>query len=348
MAVNIAINGFGRIGRLAARIILTKYPELNIVAVNDITSPDNLAYLLQNDTTYRRFEIPVKSTSESLVLRTQEGEKRIKVFAQKDPALLPWKNFDVDVVLECTGHFLTKELASAHIAAGAKKVVLSAPAKSDDVQTVVIGANLEKTGKRSKLIKDNDILSNASCTTNCIAPALKVLSDNFNLTNASALTVHAYTATQVLQDGPSKKDYRDGRAAAQNAIPSKTGAARAVELVLPELKGKLGLSSLRVPVITGSMVYLVAKVQSFLGPGIPLSSEDINDVMLAASKSSLRGILEYSKDELVSSDVIQNPHSCIVDSGLTEVLDNTVKMVLWYDNEWGYANRLVELAKMVG
>lgn len=329
----IAINGFGRIGRLATRIILAKFPELEIVAVNDLTSAENLAYLLEFDSTYRKLPYTVTTKDGSLFVHKPESEIKIEVLSEKDPSKLPWKALGIDVVLECTGRFLTSELASLHLQAGAKKVVLSAPAKDEDIPTLVLGVN--------EVNKDQNIVSNASCTTNCISPALKVLQDNFIIKQAMGLTVHAYTATQYVQDAPSQKEFRDGRAAAQNMIPSKTGAAKAVVRVLPELAGKLGLSAIRVPIVTGSMVYVTASLEK------PINKDEVNNTMKLASETYLNGILEYSQKELVSTDIIQNSHSCIVDGGLTEVMGDTVKLVLWYDNEWGYANRLVETVELV-
>ena len=345
--IKIGINGFGRIGRLAARIILSKYTNIEIVAVNDLTSPENLAYLLGHDSTYHNFDYSVIAKKDNLIVTRLKQEYKIKVFSEKDPQNIPWGELGVDIVLECTGHFLTHALASLHLQAGAKHVILSAPAKDLEIPTIVIGVNHDLLSKLKKS-HDNLIISNASCTTNCIAPAFKVLSQNYNLKYAHGLTVHAYTATQVLQDGPSHKDFRDGRAAAQNMIPSKTGAAKALELVIPELKGKLNLSSLRVPIITGSMVYITARIESLLGPGLVISPQDVNACFKSAAKTSMRGIISHSNDDLVSSDIIGDSHSCVVDAKLTEVTGNAVKLVLWYDNEWGYANRLVELVKLLG
>jgi glyceraldehyde 3-phosphate dehydrogenase len=339
--LRVAINGFGRIGRLTARNLINKHSDkVDIVAVNDLTTPENLAYLFKFDSTYRIFEKPVEVVDGG---NLKIGDEIIKVLAEREPAKLPWKDMDIDVVLECTGRFLSKELASLHLSAGAKKVVLSAPAKDKEILTVVQGVNVPSIYYEEGDFADTDnlskaqIVSNASCTTNCVAPALKVLSRNFDLINTSAITVHAYTATQMLQDGPSMKDFRDGRAAAANMIPSKTGAAKAVALVLPELEGKLMLSSIRVPVITGSMVYLVANLAS------DTSVEEVNAAFKKSTESYNKNILEYSTDEIVSSDIIQNSHSSILDSTLTEVSGKTVKLVLWYDNEWGYSNRLAEL-----
>jgi glyceraldehyde 3-phosphate dehydrogenase len=333
----IAINGFGRIGRLTARILLEKYPEVEIIAINDITSGENLAYLFEFDSTYRRF---------SKLVFVENGELRvedqtIKIFAEMDPLKLPWGDLQIDVVLECTGHFLTRELANLHIQAGAKKVLLSAPAKSDDIPTVVFGANLDS--ENIEKYRGESIISNASCTTNCIAPVLKVLSDNFEIEKVFGLTNHAYTATQPLQDGPTKKDFRDGRAGAVNLIPSKTGAAKAIELVLPNLAGRVSLSSLRVPVQTGSMVYIVAQLKGDLH----LSTPALNTLFETASKSNLDGVLEYSTSDLVSSDIIGNSHSIIFDSQLTEVMGNTVKLIAWYDNEYGYSSRFAQLTHLI-
>jgi len=328
MSKKIAINGFGRIGRLAARVIMTRFPEVEIVAVNDLTSPENLAYLLQNDTTYRRFPKKVTAQNGNLMI---DG-KEIKVLSERDPANLPWKDLGIDIVIESTGFFTESEKARAHINSGAKKVIISAPAKGE-VQTVVLGVN--------KADENAQILSNASCTTNCIAPALKVLEENFGIKQAFGITAHAYTATQMLQDGPTKKEFRDGRAAAVNAIPAATGAAKAVFEVMPELRGKVSLSALRIPVITGSMVYVTAQLNK-IG-----SVEEINKAFENAANGDLKDILEYSTEDLVSGDIIQNPHSSIFDSKLTEVEGGTVKFVVWYDNEWGYSNRIAELVSQL-
>ncbi len=323
----IAINGFGRIGRLTAKVILERFPGIEIVAVNDLTSPDNLAYLFKHDTTYGMWESEVTSTENSLTINGKE----IKVFSEKDPTNLPWKELGVELVIESTGFFTTTELASKHIQAGSQKVLLSAPGKTEDIPTIVLGVN-EYDGKSL-------IVSNASCTTNCMAPAVAVLDKVFGIIQAFGITAHAYTATQTLQDGPSRKDFRDGRAGAANMIPSTTGAAKAVVRVLPELEGKLSLSSLRVPVITGSMVYMTVELSK------QASVEEINKAFLDRSETDLKGILEYSTDDLVSSDIIRNPHSTVFDSKLTEVMGNTAKIVIWYDNEWGYSNRLAEVTK---
>ena len=331
MSKKIAINGFGRIGRLTTRILTNSFPEIEIVAVNDLTSPENLAYLLKYDTTYRKFNFDVRAQDGNIIISTDKGDKVIKVLSERDPANLPWKDLGVDTVIESTGFFTKTEDASKHLTAGARRVVLSAPAKSSDIPTVVLGVN--------NFSPDDKIISNASCTTNCVAPILKVLTQNFQVENIFAVTNHAYTATQPLQDGPTKKDFRDGRAGAVNAIPSSTGAAKAVELVLPSLKGKLSLSSLRIPVITGSSVYVVAQLKD-----ANITVDGFNAMVKEASQTYLKGILEYTDEAIVSSDIIANPHSSIFDSKLTQVLGNTVNFVVWYDNEWGYSNRLAEVA----
>jgi glyceraldehyde 3-phosphate dehydrogenase len=334
--VRLAINGFGRIGRLAARIIMSQYSDkVDIVAVNDLTSTANLAYLLQYDSTYRKFDKNVTFDEKNLYI----DEEKILVLSEKEPQNLPWRDLDIDVVLECSGRFLTTELASLHIQAGAKKVLLSAPAKSDEIPTVVLGVNEEIL---SEVLKNNAIISNASCTTNCIAPVLKILENNFKINTVNAITIHAYTATQVLQDGPSQKEFRDGRAAAINMIPSKTGAAKAVELVLPQLKNKLSLSSLRVPIITGSMIYLTVALEKHE----MITVEKVNSIFESICDKE-NNIIEFSKHDLVSSDIIKNDHSSIIDSQLTKLNSNILEMTLWYDNEWGYANRLVDLSLLI-
>jgi glyceraldehyde 3-phosphate dehydrogenase len=337
--IKVAINGFGRIGRLTSKIILETFDEeIDIIAINDISTPENLAYLFNFDSSYGKSINKMNFTEKSLIV----NDKEILVFAEKDPMNLPWGKLNIDTVLECTGHFLSQDLASIHLKSGAKNVVLSAPAKDDSILTVVQGVNISTIHSPNlNLNADNnfinsDIVSNASCTTNCIAPLLKCLNDSYSIQNATALTVHAYTATQLLQDGPSKKDMRDGRAAAINMIPSKTGAAKAVEKVIPELKGKLVLSSLRVPIITASLIYLTVNLNS------TVTKSEIQSLIENKSKNELKGIIEFSNDELVSTDIIRNSHSSVFDSNLTEVNNNTVKIVLWYDNEWGYASRLAE------
>jgi glyceraldehyde 3-phosphate dehydrogenase len=327
--INVAINGFGRIGRLAARILLEN-ENYQIVAINDLTNAENLAYLFEYDTSYSKLKYKVSVEDDYLAIKDdQKVKSKIKVLNQKDPTFLPWKELNVDVVLECTGLFLTRELANSHIKAGSKKVILSAPSK-DEIPTVVLGVN------DSILDNKPDIFSNASCTTNCVSVALKAISHKYIINKVFGVTTHAYTATQNLQDSPNKKNNRLSRAAGVNIIPTSTGADKAVEEVLPSLIGKFHLSSLRVPVITGSFVYLTVEVEN------EVSKDEVNQVFKNSADQELKGILEYSTTDLVSSDIIQNAHSCILDSKLTEVFGNVIKLGLWYDNEWGYANRLVE------
>jgi glyceraldehyde 3-phosphate dehydrogenase len=327
----IAINGFGRIGRLTARVLLNRFPNIQIVAVNDLTDAQNLAYLFKYDTTYHKFNGKVEAKENKLFIETDQTKQEILVLSERDPANLPWKEMGVDLVIESTGLFTSVEKASLHLQAGAKKVLLSAPAKGAGVPTVVLGVNDIPDG--------SDIISNASCTTNCVAPALKVLEDNFGISQAFGITAHAYTATQMLQDGPTKKVYRDGRAAAQNLIPSSTGAAKAVFEVLPTLKGKLNLSALRVPTITGSMVYMTLELNK------ETTVEELNQTFKTASETTMKNILEYTDEDIVSSDIIANTNSCIFDSKQTEIMGKTAKIVVWYDNEWGYSNRLAELVQ---
>jgi len=325
----IAINGFGRIGRLTFRN-LVKDPNVEVVAINDLTDNHTLAHLLKYDTMHGRFDGTVESDENSI---TVNGIK-IAGLAVRNPAELPWAAMGVDVVLECTGIFLDKEKAGLHLQAGAKRVVLSAPPKTDDVPTFVIGANDDQ-------IKDTDlILSNASCTTNCLVPMILTLDKAFGVEQFFMNTIHAYTADQNLQDGP-HKDLRRARAAAQNIVPTGTGAAKAVILVAPHLKGKIAAHSLRVPVATGSVTDVVAMIKK------TATVEEINAVFKAAAESNLKGILEYNTDEIVSSDIVRNTHSCVFDAPLTQVNGNTCRIVGWYDNEAGYSARLAQLAGMV-
>ncbi|MCC6281309.1 MAG: type I glyceraldehyde-3-phosphate dehydrogenase [Saprospiraceae bacterium] len=325
----IAINGFGRIGRLTFRN-LVKNPNVEVVAINDLTDNHTLAHLLKYDTMHGRFEGTISSDETSI---TVNGNK-IAGLAVKNPAELPWAAMGVDVVIECTGIFLDKEKAGLHLQAGAKRVVLSAPPKADDVPTFVIGANEDQ-------IKDTDlILSNASCTTNCLVPMILTLDKAFGVEQFFMNTIHAYTADQNLQDGP-HKDLRRARAAAQNIVPTSTGAAKAVILVAPHLKGKIAAHSLRVPVATGSVTDVVAMIKK------TATVEEINAAFKAAAESNLKGILEYNTDEIVSSDIVRNTHSCVFDAPLTQVNGNTCRIVGWYDNEAGYSARLAQLAAMV-
>lgn len=330
--VKIAINGFGRIGRAALKIALERR-DVEIVAINDLTDTKTLANLLKYDSSYGIYEKNVKFDEKNLHINT----RTIPVFAEKDPAALPWKKLGVDVVLECTGLFTDPEKARAHLSAGARKVVLSAPAKGEGAKTIVIGVN-EETIESS-----DEIISNASCTTNCIAPIMKVLEDNFGIEKAMMTTVHSYTASQRLQDAPAK-DLREARAAAENIVPTTTGASKAAALTIPSLKGKFNGLSVRVPTPVVSLSDITAVLK------IDTTKEELNKVFKKCAKEPyFEGILDVSEEELVSTDFRGNSHSCIVDLPLTDVVGgNLVKIVAWYDNEWGYANRLVELAADFG
>ena len=325
----IAINGFGRIGRLTFRNLL-KNDNVEVVAINDLTDNQTLAHLLKYDTMHGRFDGTVSADDAYLYVNGQ----KILGSAIKNPAEAPWKDLGVDVVLECTGIFLDKEKAGLHLQAGAKRVILSAPPKADDVPTFVIGANHDQ-------IKDTDlVISNASCTTNCLVPMIMTLDRAFGVEQFFMNTIHAYTSDQNLQDGP-HRDLRRARAAAQNIVPTSTGAAKAVVLVAPHLKGKIAAHSMRVPVATGSVTDVVATIKT------AASVEEINAAFKAAADSHLKGILEYTEDPIVSGDIVRNTHSCIFDSGLTQVNGNTCRIVGWYDNEAGYSARLADLAAMV-
>jgi glyceraldehyde 3-phosphate dehydrogenase len=331
LSVKIGINGFGRIGRNFFRAALEKGSDLEIVAVNDLDSPAALAHLLKYDTVAGRIGATVEVDGDSIVV----NGKPIKVLAVRNPAELPWGELGVDIVVESTGRFTKSVDARQHITAGAKKVVISAPATGDDVATLVLGVN-EGTYDAAT----HDIISNASCTTNCLAPLAKVFLDNFGIERGFMTTVHAYTADQNLQDGP-HSDLRRARAAAQNIIPTSTGAAKALGLVIPELVGKLDGYALRVPVITGSITDLTIEATK------PVTVEQINAAYKAAAEGPLKGILKYTEDEIVSSDIQGDPHSSIFDAGLTKVIGNQVKVASWYDNEWGYSNRLVDITEYV-
>jgi glyceraldehyde 3-phosphate dehydrogenase len=326
----IGINGFGRIGRNYLRAALEQNSKLEIVAVNDLSDPAGLAHLLKYDSVGGRLSQNVRVDGDSIVV----GDKQIKVLAERNPADLGWGNLGVDIVIESTGIFTNAEKAKAHIDAGAKKVLISAPATNEDA-TFVIGVN-EHLYDPEK----HHIISNASCTTNCLAPLAKVFHDKWGVENGLMTTVHAYTADQNLQDGP-HGDLRRARAAAVNIVPSSTGAAKAIGLVLPELNGKLDGFALRVPVPTGSITDLTLTTKS------KVDIEDIKAAYKEAADGPLKGILLYSEDPLVSSDIVGDPHSSVFDAGLVRVIDNTVKISSWYDNEWGYSNRLVELTELV-
>jgi glyceraldehyde 3-phosphate dehydrogenase len=331
MATRVGINGFGRIGRNYLRAELAKGTDLEIVAVNDLSDPASLAHLLKYDSVTGRLGFDVSVDGQNIIV----GGNTIKVLAERDPANLPWGELGVDIVIESTGRFTDAAAAQAHITAGAKKVIISAPA-TGDAATFVMGVNDHEYDSEK-----HHVISNASCTTNCLAPFAKVFNDKFGIENGLMTTVHAYTADQNLQDGP-HGDLRRARAAAINIVPSSTGAAKAIGLVLPELKGKLDGYALRVPVPTGSItdLTLVSKVD--------VTVEEIKDAYKAAAASGpLKGILAYTEDEIVSSDIVTDPHSSIVDAGLIKVIGRTVKISSWYDNEWGYSNRLVELTQLV-
>jgi glyceraldehyde 3-phosphate dehydrogenase len=327
---NVGINGFGRIGRNFFRAALTN-PNINIVGINDLTDNATLAHLLKYDSILGRLGLEVTYTDESITV----GGKTIKVFAERDPANLPWGSVGADIVIESTGHFTKAADAKKHITAGAKKVIISAPATDEDI-TVVMGVNHEKYDPAN-----HHVISNASCTTNCLAPMAKVLDEEFGIVRGLMTTIHAYTNDQVILDFP-HKDLRRGRAAATNIIPSSTGAAKAISLVLPQLKGKLDGFAMRVPVPTGSATDLTVELAK------EATAEQINAAMKKAAEGSLKGFLSYTEDPIVSSDIVTDPSSCIFDAGLTKAIGTTVKVVGWYDNEWGYSNRLVDLVGYVG
>ena len=331
MTIRVGINGFGRIGRNFFRAVLASGADIEVVAVNDLTDNATLAHLVKYDSILGRLPHEVKATADEITV----GGKTIKAYAEKDPAKLPWGEVGADVVIESTGFFTDATKAKAHIDGGAKKVIISAPAKNEDV-TVVMGVNQE-TYDPAK----HTIISNASCTTNCLAPMAKVLQDTFGIQQGLMTTIHAYTQDQNLQDAP-HKDLRRARAAALNIVPTSTGAAKAIGLVLPELKGKLDGYALRVPIPTGSTTDLTVTV------GRETTVDEVNAAMKAAADGPLKGILTYNEDPIVSADIVTDPSSCIFDAPLTKVIGNQVKVVGWYDNEWGYSNRLVDLVKLVG
>jgi glyceraldehyde 3-phosphate dehydrogenase len=330
MAVRVGINGFGRIGRNVFRAAHEQGADIEWVAANDIGDPKTFAHLLKYDSNYGPFPGQVEATNTGLKV---DG-KEIRFLNEKDPAQLPWEELGAEVVIESTGLFTDRENASKHLAAGAKKVLISAPATEPDV-TVALGVNFAEVYERDK----HNVVSNASCTTNCLAPIAKVLHDTVGIKHGLMTTIHAYTADQRLQDMP-HRDLRRARAAAINLIPASTGAAKAIGLVIPDLNGKLHGFAVRAPVPTGSVVDLTVEASR------ETSIEEINQAMKAAADGPLQGILEYTEDPIVSSDIIKNPHSSIFDSQLTAVMDGTmVKLVSWYDNEWGYSNRVVDVAQ---
>ena len=322
--INVAINGFGRIGRVFFRIAINN-PQINIVAINDITDSKTLAHLLKYDSVHGKFNGDIKHDHDHIYINGKE----IKIFAAKDPENLQWKALNIDIVIESTGHFLTRETANKHLIAGAKKIILSAPATDDDIKTIVLGVNDEL------LTSEDIIVSNASCTTNCASPMLKVLRQ-WGIEEAYVTTVHSYTGDQRLHDAP-HKDLRRARAAAMSIIPTTTGAAKALGKIFPDLEDKLGGCGMRVPVPDGSLTDITCVLTQY--PNV----SQINQAFKEASQSDLKGILEYSEDPLVSVDVIGNSHSVVFDSDFTSVVGNLVKVIGWYDNEYGYSSRLVEL-----
>jgi glyceraldehyde 3-phosphate dehydrogenase len=333
MAVKVGINGFGRIGRNLFRAAHAAGADLDFVAVNDITDPGTLAHLLQYDSILGRFPGEVEAGEGSISV---DG-KALKVLAERDPAALPWADLGVDVVIESTGLFTGRDDAAKHLSAGAKKVIISAPAKDPDV-TVALGVNFDDAYDPA----EHHIISNASCTTNCLAPVAKVLHEEFGIERGLMTTIHAYTADQRLQDMP-HRDLRRARAAALNLIPTTTGAAKAVGLVLPDLNGKLNGISVRAPVATGSVVDLTCDLSE------PADPDAVNAAVRAAAEGPLKGILSYTEDPIVSTDIVGDPHSSIFDAGQTMAIADgrMIKAVAWYDNEWGYSNRCVELAEKV-
>ena len=329
--IKVGVNGFGRIGRNFLRATLESGANFEIVGINDLTDNATLAHLLKYDSILGRLKVPVTFTDSTITV----GGKTISVSAERDPANIPWGKLGVDVVVESTGIFTKATDAGKHIAAGAKKVIISAPATDEDI-TIVMGVNHE-TYDSAK----HNIISNASCTTNCLAPMAKVLNDEFGIVRGLMTTIHAYTNDQVILDFP-HKDLRRSRAAALSIIPTSTGAAKAISLVLPELKGKLDGYALRVPVPTGSATDLTVELSK------ETSVAEINAALKKASQGALKGYMTYTEDPIVSADIVTDPSSCIVDAGLTKVIGSTAKVVGWYDNEWGYSNRLVDLIQYIG
>ena len=329
--IKVGVNGFGRIGRNFLRAALESGANFEIVGVNDLTDNATLAHLLKYDSILGRLKVPVTFTDTTITV----GGKTISVSAERDPANIPWGKLCVDVVVESTGIFTKAADAGKHISAGAKKVIISAPATDEDI-TIVMGVNHEKYDSAK-----HNIISNASCTTNCLAPMAKVLNDEFGIVRGLMTTIHAYTNDQVILDFP-HKDLRRSRAAALSIIPTSTGAAKAISLVLPELKGKLDGYALRVPVPTGSATDLTVELSK------EASVAEINAALKKASQGALKGYMTYTEDPIVSADIVTDPSSCIVDAGLTKVIGSTAKVVGWYDNEWGYSNRLVDLIQYIG
>ena len=331
MTVKVGINGFGRIGRNYFRALVAAGADIEVVAVNDLTDNHTLAHLLKYDSILGRFPGEVTNNDDAIIV---DG-KEIKAFAEKDPANLPWGALGVDVVIESTGFFTDATKAKAHITAGAKKVIISAPAKNEDI-TIVMGVNDDKYDAAA-----HNIISNASCTTNCLAPMAKALNDGLGIEKGLMTTIHAYTQDQNLQDAP-HSDLRRARAAALNMVPTTTGAAKAVSLVLPELKGKLDGYAMRVPVPTGSATDLTFEASR------ETTVEEVNAIVKKAAEGAMKGFLVYNEDPIVSTDIVTDPASCVFDAPMTKVTGNLVKVLGWYDNEWGYSNRCVDLTLLVG
>ena len=332
MTVRVGINGFGRIGRNFFRAVQASGADIEIVAANDLGDLKTMAHLLKYDSILGRFPAEVSVEGDSIKV----GDKSIKILAERDPGALPWKDLGVDVVVESTGFFTDATKAKAHVeSGGAKKVIISAPASNEDI-TVVMGVNHDAYDPAA-----HTVISNASCTTNCLAPMAKALHDELGIVKGLMTTIHAYTQDQNLQDAP-HKDLRRARAAALNIVPTSTGAAKAIGLVMPDLKGKLDGYALRVPIPTGSATDLTFEA------GRETTAEEVNAIVKAAAEGPLKGFLKYTEDPIVSADIVTDPHSCIFDAGLTKVIGNQVKVVGWYDNEWGYSNRLADLITHVG
>ena len=328
--VKVAINGFGRIGRLVYRAG-HEDPDIEFVAINDLSSPEVLANLLRYDSTHGKFSGKIETAKDALIV----NDKSIKLFAEKDPAQLPWKELGIDVVVESTGRFLTRELATKHLEAGAKKVLLSADAKTPDIKTIIKGVN-----EHTYDVNKDHIVSNASCTSNCSAPMVKVINDNFGIEHAFFTTTHAYTTTQKLQD-MADKNPRNARAAAINIIPHPSGAAIAVPRAIPDIEGIFDGIALRVPIADGSITVLTAVVKK------QTNVKEINDLFKNVAKNHLKGVLEYSEEPFVSSDIVGNAHSCIVDAEFTKANGKLIQVVGWYDNEWGYSCRMIDVLKIM-
>jgi len=329
MIKKIAINGFGRIGRHCLKIILDNFKDLDVVAINDLADTAMLAHLLKYDSVYNEYKAEVSTDNENIII----NQKKIRVFNEKDPINLPWKDLEVDVVLECTGIFVNKEGALKHIEAGAKKVIISAPAKSDDIPSYILGVNSDE-------YKGEEIIDMGSCTTNCLAPVIKILENEFGIEKGFVTTTHSYTLNQNLLDG-TNKDFRRARAAALNIVPTSTGAAKAIGKVVPSVSGKLDGIALRVPTPSVSIIDVVCVLKK------ETTKEEVNDLFKKYSQGGMKGILYVEEKPLVSMDFIQNTNSSIVDAEMTKVKGNLVQILSWYDNEWGYSFRLAELAKKI-